>query len=401
MLSIPGGNETRTRAKDQAAQDAKYVGGWCFLILFAYATLSRYSFPGGDPAVQPARGRPSWLNAAVPHIMKAVVANGSRGLVTDDPPWKLEYRKDVPVPSPVPGQLLIHVRSASVNPVDWKLRSALSAEQYTSWPLGKDVAGTVVANGGGETCASFASGDDVFGCFAPSLVWAEFALVQCTFVAHRPRNAVTPLETFALLPIASGTSLQDLRLLGAPWADNVTVVVTSGAGGTGIAAIQLAKAFGAATVITAARAENHALLRSLGADVVVDYHERSIWEALPPNSVDVVFDNFGGIGTATAAMPAIRVGGVYGLVPTGMPGEGLSPVPKPGVSQVKLQMFRPSTALLNELAEMLELGTLRVVEAAHFPLQRLGDAFTAQYEGHIDGKLVIDIPPRKLVIGRF
>ena len=113
---------------------------------------------------------------------------------------------------------------------------------------------------------------------------------------------------------------------------NMTVVITSGSGGTGYLGIQMARALGASKIITAATgAKAIAWMQSLGADVVIDYKERDIFEVLEDDSVDAVYDNYGGNGTADRAMPKLRTGGVYLLLPHGDSAGALSKHPKAGV----------------------------------------------------------------------
>jgi NADPH:quinone reductase-like Zn-dependent oxidoreductase len=152
------------------------------------------------------------------------------------------------------------------------------------------------------------------------------------------------------VPIVGGTSLQCLQCLPASNTDcsrgspsrpssgasplplaNLTVVITSGSGGTGYLAIQMAKALGAARVITAATgAGPMAWVRACGADVVVDYMLHDIFDGLAPDTVDAVFDNYGGNGTADRAMASLKAGGTYLLLPHGNGQGALSKHPKVG-----------------------------------------------------------------------
>merc|ERR1711959_567825 len=102
---------------------------------------------------------------------------------------------------------------------------------------------------------------------------------------------------------------------------NLSVVVTSGQGGTGFMAVPLAKALGATRVITAASGSGIDFVKSLGADVVIDYHKQKLSDALPTDSVDIVFDNFGAKGTADEMMHAIRSGGAFVVLPGGNRGK--------------------------------------------------------------------------------
>merc|ERR1711904_721070 len=130
-----------------------------------------------------------------------------------------------------------------------------------------------------------------------------------------------------------------------------TVVITSGQGGTGFLGIQIAKALGAARVITAATEPNIGLMKQLGADVVIDYHKQDLFDALPDNSVDIVYDNFGVPGTADKAMPKMRSNGTF-LVLMGGNGGKVSSHPKPGVHQVSFGMMAASKKDLDILRLM-------------------------------------------------
>jgi NADPH:quinone reductase-like Zn-dependent oxidoreductase len=111
--------------------------------------------------------------------------------------------------------------------------------------------------------------------------------------------------------------------------ENLTVVITSGSGGTGYLAIQMAKLLGAKKVITAATGpDTIEWMKALGADIVVDYKNEKIFDSVGDESIDAVFDNYGGNGTADLAMPKIRVGGTYLLLPHGNGQGALSKVTK-------------------------------------------------------------------------
>ena len=180
-------------------------------------------------------------------------------------------------------------------------------------------------------------------------VWADVLVKGGTFaqyvVANENQTGLMPTTlTFAeagSIPLVGGTGLVALQAADkvAPWIGrpNVTVVVTSGTGGTGFIGVQLAKAMGAARVVTAATgAANIAYCRSIGADVVVDYHKQNLFDVLAENSVDVVYDNFGAKGTADRAMPKVRAGGVIFVLPGGNGGT-ISKHPKPGVKQIGVE----------------------------------------------------------------
>merc|ERR1712136_615631 len=133
--------------------------------------------------------------------------------------------------------------------------------------------------------------------------YAQYALANCSLTTLKPLSA--SFVEAGTIPVVGLTSLQCLQKTGAPWASKPTVVVTSGQGGTGFIGIQLAKALGAGTVITAATGDGIDFVKGLGADIVVDYHEQN------------VFDTLGFPGTADKALRTIRSGGTFLLLPGG------------------------------------------------------------------------------------
>ena len=198
--------------------------------------------------------------------------------------------------------------------------------------LGADFSGEVVAVG--ALCSKLKVGDLVWG--VTKGAYAEYQIVLCPITGKLP-TSVSPRDV-GTLPEVGMTSAQALRKTGAPWANTTagggpTVVITSGSGGTGFVAIQIAKYYGAGKVITATSgAENIAFVKSLGADVVVDYRTQDIFSALQNDTVDVVYDNYGAPGTADLAMPKLRAGGTFIFLP-GKNG-ALSKHPKEGVKQI-------------------------------------------------------------------
>lgn len=200
-----------------------------------------------------------------------------------------ETMLDLPVPSPGPGELLVRVRAAGVNPGDWKLREGGYGDTALPAVLGREVAGTVVAAGPG--CDGFAVGDEVFG-GTPGMVggWAEQALVLASFAAHRPPG-VSPADA-AALPVAAGTAYDALN--GLDLAPGSTLLVNGAGGGVGVVTLQLARARGLVVVGTASRGK-HDLVASYGA-TPVEYGDgvAERIRAAAPQGVDAVFDTVGG-----------------------------------------------------------------------------------------------------------
>jgi len=194
------------------------------------------------------------------------------------------------------------------------------------------------------------------------------------------------------MPCVAVTSLECLRSTGAPWANrtNVTVAITSGQGGTGFIGIQLAKALTAAHVITAASGDGIAFVKSMGADWVIDYAKQEMFDALPDNSVDIVYDNYGAKGTADKAMHAIRTGGVYLVMDTGGGGT-ISKHPKAGVTQIAFGLADLSdhTKGLDILKSLFEAGKLHTHTQASYNLTGVTTAFNVDTSGKVLGKLAI------------
>lgn len=317
--------------------------------------------------------------------MRAVQAAGQCG-----PPFSCVTTGHVATPRPGPGQVLIEVKGSSVNPCDYiYVQVGFPVCSGGNGTLGMDVAGVVVEAGEGVT--RLRPGDEVWadagGVEGVTGAYADYAVMGEAQTGLKPRRlSFTDAGT---VPLVGFTSLECLQKTGAPWKPNTTVVVTSGSGGTGVMAVQLAKALGAARVITAATGPKViALMKSLGADVVVDYKVQDIFDAIPEDSVDVVFDNYGHPGTADKAMPSIRAGGTYLILPGG--GGDVSKNPKAGVQQINFgTRDATSHAGLDTLSRLFDAGKLRVEVQQVFPLDKVADAFTASAGGQVVGKLAV------------
>ena len=283
------------------------------------------------------------------------------------------FSDDVRVPAPGAGQVLLAVGGSSVNPCDTDTAQGFPGCHIdAAGTPGGDVAGTVVALGAG--CSRLQLGDKVWANrFALAGGMAEFAL------AAEAQTGIMPTTlSFAeagTVPIVGGTSLQCLQCLptsnancsrGTPAAQrplaNMTIVITSGSGGTGFLGIQMAKALGAAKVITAASGAGPiAWMKALGADSVVDYKRASVFAGLAPDSVDAVYDNFGGNGTADLAMPSLKVGGTFLLLPHGNGKGALSKHPKAGVRQINFgDVDNQRFDTLDQMATMFDAGDLKI-----------------------------------------
>ena len=182
------------------------------------------------------------------------------------------------------------------------------------------------------------------------------------------------------------------RFAGAPWKEAGTnVFITAGAGGTGHVAIQMAKAWGG-NVTAVGGPRDEAFILQMGADRFIDYtKDANVFATVAADSVDVVYDNYGGAGTADQAMPALRQGGAFVFLPGN--GGALSKHPKKGVKQINFG-FVDSTkyADLDTLKVLADGGKLKPHLQAVFPMAELVAAFNLSMSGTVQGKIGIQIP---------
>jgi NADPH:quinone reductase-like Zn-dependent oxidoreductase len=285
-----------------------------------------------------------------------------------------------PRPKVGPGEILIRVRSAAVNPVDWKVMAGgLDGLMDVVFPVvpGWDVAG-VVEQVGFDT-PEFAPGDEVYSYARRDYVhggtFAELVTVAARDAARKP--AGLSWDEAAGLPLAGLTAYQSLVRLGAGPED--TVLVHGAAGGVGTFAVQIAVALGARVIGTASPA-NHDRLRVLGAEPVA-YGEglEGRVRDLAPAGVTVVADYVGGVLDTTLAV--LREGGRHASIADDrVVGAG-----------GRWMWARPDGAGLRALAALVDEGRLTVPVAAVFPLEQVADAFELSRGGHTHGKIVIRV----------
>jgi len=294
---------------------------------------------------------------------------------------------------PGPDGVLVRVRAAALNPLDWhemrgeprvmRLRSGLRTPNEAR--LGVDVAGVVESVG--EAVTRFAVGDEVFGSCRGA--FAEYTVTSETDLVAKP--AMVTFEQAAGVPVAGFTALQGLRDHGSLTAGQ-RVLVNGAAGGVGHLAVQLAKHFGAhVTAVCSTR--NVELVRSLGADTVVDYTVEDFTEAT--TQYDLIFDLAANHSHRTLRRIATPKGviAVAGASPRHPVLHMLaSMVIGPFVSQ-KLPIYIASvrTSDLEYLATLLERGELRVEVSRTFALEELPEAIAHLEEGHARGKVVVTL----------
>jgi len=308
--------------------------------------------------------------------MKAVVYRTYGG------PEVLEYT-DVADPKLGPDSVLVRVRAASVNPVDWKIQAGyLDAALDAVFPVipGWDVSGVVEKTGPAVT--EFAVGDEVIGYVREDMVgrgtFAEYVAAPVRTLGHKPSNL--SFEQAAGLPLTGLTAYQCLvkHLSVRP---GETVLVHAATGGVGTQAVQIARALGARVIGTASE-RNHDFLRYLGAEPVTygEGLEERVRE-LAPGGVDAVLDLIG--GEALELSPGLLA-----------PGGHLASIADGAVLRLggHYVFVRPDAQDLAVLAELAEKGQLSVEVAAVFPLEKAADAQRLNMDGHTRGKVVVTVP---------
>ena len=333
--------------------------------------------------------------------MKAVLCEQYGG------PEVLQMADDLPVPRVGPNGVLIEVHAASVNPVDWKLRRGLlHAVRPVIFPViwGCDLSGVVIEVGPSVTL--FKPGDEVYGMKDGYVAktyrgtYAEYVVVPEKSLAAKPKTLSH--EEAAAIPATALTAWQAMVNQGRLKAGK-RVLIHAGAGGVGVMAIQIAKAFGAYVAATAG-ASNQDLLRKLGADVAIDYTREKVGKVSP--KFDLVLD---GVGKSVWAesFRALKMGGqLVTLAPpipehpsgkakffaTAIPGivfgvvRGLL-----GGKRLMVTRVKPRGGELEKISALIEAGKIRPVVEKVFPLEQVAEAHRLSETGHVRGKLVISI----------
>ncbi len=290
---------------------------------------------------------------------------------------------DVPVPDIADDEVLIRVHAAGVNPVDWKIREGWLKDfvpHRLPLTLGWDVCGVVERAGAGVT--QFAPGDAVYT--RPDIArdggYAEYIAVRAAEVARKPAG-LTDVEA-ASIPLAGITAWWSLVDV-ADVRPGQRVLIHAAAGGVGALAVQIAKARGARVVATCSP-RNADLVKSLGADELVNYRAVDFTRSMLP--VDVVFDTVGG-QTQEASWSVVKPGGLLVSIVIPPPEERAKAL---GV-RAAFVFIQPSARILGELAQLVEGGRLRPVLGATFPLARAADAHRLSQTGHARGKIVLTV----------
>jgi NADPH:quinone reductase-like Zn-dependent oxidoreductase len=373
--------ETPPRRKGRIRRVLKRV---FYLIVILIGAFAIYAWATG------ARQEP--IETGEPHMKAVVYTNyGS--------PDVLEIR-DIKKPVPNDDQVLIKVRAASINPLDWHfiegtpyiMRMGVGLRKPKDPRLGVDMAGQVEAVG--KNVTQFKPGDEVFG--ARTGAFAEYVCARADrAVVLKPANVT--FEQAASVPIAAVTALQGLRDKGHVQSGQ-KVLINGASGGVGTFAVQIAKSFGA-EVTGVCSTRNLDMVRSLGADHVIDYTKEDFTKG--DKRYDLILDNVG-TQPLSGFRRALQPKGICVMIGGGGPNDGglIGPLARPVkalllspfISQ-KMGMFM---AELNKedltiLGDLMQSGKVTPVIDRTYPLSQIAEAIRYLEQGHARGKVIITV----------
>ncbi|MCA8829582.1 NAD(P)-dependent alcohol dehydrogenase [Hymenobacter pini] len=294
-----------------------------------------------------------------------------------------------PTPTPKSDQVLVRVRASSINPIDWKVRNGdmklITGQRFPKIP-GRDVAGEVAAVGNHVT--RFKVGDRVYGMPNDGVgsANAEYALLAESVAAFIPEKI--SFEEAGAVPLAALTALQALHDHGQLLSGD-RVLVNGASGGVGTFAVQIAKALGAGEVTGVCGPDNMELVRSLGADRVLNHEEHDFTKNR--SHYDIVFDAVGK-SSFTACQHALRRNGRY-VTTTPEPSVLITDKLAAALSTKSAHMFfaKERGTDLALISAWLQAGTLRVIIDKTFPLQETAEAHRYSETGRAAGKIVLTV----------
>jgi NADPH:quinone reductase-like Zn-dependent oxidoreductase len=286
---------------------------------------------------------------------------------------------DAPDPVPKPGAVVVDIHAASVNAADYKVRLGNGRYKLTQFPhiLGRDFSGIVSALGTGVT--DFKIGGAVFGVTDQGIegAYAEKIAIHAALLAKKPgRLGHAEAAALALTSLTALTAIEDTAKL----ERGQTILIQGGAGGVAGFGIQLAKHIGA-RVITTASAGNHAYVRGLGADQIIDYKTEDFTKIGPV--CDVVFDTVGG-DVRPGCYDVLKPGGK--LVWIAPAPDGFTP-PRKDLETLRPDVVR-DRAHLERMLALLEARAVRPPPIKEFKLSDAAEAHRISESRHLQGKLV-------------
>ncbi|MFT7586405.1 MAG: NADPH:quinone reductase-like Zn-dependent oxidoreductase [Cellvibrionaceae bacterium] len=302
--------------------------------------------------------------------------------------------KELEKPTPKDDEVLVKVHAAAVNPLDWHfmrgtpyfMRLMVGFLKPKNKFLGVDMAGTVEAVGRHAT--QFKVGDEVFGDISPG-AFAEYTCSAEKLLTHKPADIT--FKEAAATPVAALTALQGLRDAG-ELKPGQKVLINGASGGVGTYAVQIAKALGA-EVTAVCSTRNVEIVRSIGADRVIDYTQEDFTQS--NELYDLILDNAAS-RTIAEYMQVLKPGGRCVLV-----GFSMSLMVKVGIfgrliskrygKTITMMSAKAEQDDLLFFAQLFEKGQLSAVIDRCYPLAELPQAIAYLEEGHAQGKVVISV----------
>jgi NADPH:quinone reductase-like Zn-dependent oxidoreductase len=308
--------------------------------------------------------------------------------------------EDIAKPIPKDDQVLIKVRAAALNPLDWRMMGGVplpfrimmkmatpTAERAVG--IGRDVAGVIEAVG--KSVTEFKVGDEVFGTCEAAV--AEYACAKESGLVEKP--AEITFEQAAAIPVAGLTALQGLRDKGRVQTGQ-QILINGAAGGVGTFAVQVAKSLGA-EVTGVCSGTNVEMVLSIGADKVIDYTQEDFTKGT--KRYDVILECVGN-KPFSECRPVLKpegryviVGGGHDITMTSIIGSALKTLAQSALSRQKAVMFiaRSSQPDLTFLGELIATGKMRPVIDRACKLEETPEALAHLERGHARGKVVIDV----------
>jgi NADPH:quinone reductase len=309
---------------------------------------------------------------------------------------------DLPMPEVLANHVLIRVTATSVNPVDYKIRQGLVADIASSFPavLHGDVAGTIATVGAGVD--RFKVGDEVYACAGgvkgTSGALAEYMLADVRSIAHKPKSLT--MAAAAALPLVSITAWEGL-IDRAKVRPGQKVLVYGATGGVGHIGVQLAKWAGATVYALVSSDRKAAIARHLGADITINYCDRSVEEFVAEHTnargFDVVFDTVGNDNLQNAFKAAKLNGTVVSIVSLSQ--QDLSLLHAKGLTLHLVFALIPMLfnvdrdrhgEILSKLAQLVDEGKIRpLLDAQTFSMAEIAAAHRYAESGRAIGKVVL------------
>lgn len=286
--------------------------------------------------------------------------------------------EDVPTPKPADDEVLVRIRAASVNPIDYKIREGkIMGKDALPMILGRDFSGVIESLG--ARASGFSKGDAVFALLGHDRgAYAEYVAAKASLLAAKPKNL--DHGEAAAVPLAAITAWQGMVEHGGVRAGQ-RVLIQGGAGGVGHMAIQIAKAKGCWVATTVSGSDKDFVL-GLGADKAIDYKNERFEDQV--SNLDLVYDLIGG-ETQARSFAVLKPGGAL-----------ISTLQEPDKQKAKEKNLRTAHYMaeangsqLAEIARLIEDGKIKPQVTARFPLDRAAKAQDMLEKEHPRGKIVL------------